>query len=94
MGIDSFSVCNAKRKYDDSGGNFSYVQNNQITSSHSSFQYNNSYTTKQVTHDDNMESLNFCKVCNDKATGIHYGVATCEGCKVYFEISFEFFLFF
>jgi hypothetical protein len=23
-----------------------------------------------------------CKVCNDKATGVHYGVATCEGCKV------------
>jgi hypothetical protein len=28
-----------------------------------------------------------CKVCNDKATGIHYGIATCEGCKV---ISFFF----
>ena len=25
-----------------------------------------------------------CKICNDKATGIHYGVATCEGCKVEF----------
>ena len=23
-----------------------------------------------------------CKVCNDKATGVHYGVASCEGCKV------------
>ena len=23
-----------------------------------------------------------CKVCGDKATGIHYGVSTCEGCKV------------
>ena len=23
-----------------------------------------------------------CKVCNDKASGIHYGVASCEGCKV------------
>jgi hypothetical protein len=23
-----------------------------------------------------------CKVCNDKATGVHYGIATCEGCKV------------
>jgi len=23
-----------------------------------------------------------CQVCCDKATGVHYGVATCEGCKV------------
>ena len=23
-----------------------------------------------------------CKICNDKATGVHYGISTCEGCKV------------
>ena len=23
-----------------------------------------------------------CRICNDRATGVHYGVATCEGCKV------------
>jgi hypothetical protein len=23
-----------------------------------------------------------CRVCSDSATGIHYGIATCEGCKV------------
>ncbi len=24
----------------------------------------------------------FSRVCTDSATGIHYGIATCEGCKV------------
>lgn len=23
-----------------------------------------------------------CKICFDKATGIHYGIPSCEGCKV------------
>ena len=26
-----------------------------------------------------------CVVCNDKATGYHYGVFTCEGCKGFFK---------
>ncbi|CAF3180089.1 unnamed protein product [Rotaria sp. Silwood2] len=29
--------------------------------------------------------FNVCGVCNDKATGIHYGLATCEGCKGFFK---------
>ena len=24
-----------------------------------------------------------CKVCSDKASGFHYGVTSCEGCKVW-----------
>lgn len=27
-------------------------------------------------------NFGFCRVCQEQATGIHYGVSTCEGCKV------------
>lgn len=28
------------------------------------------------------EQFGLCKICNDKANGIHYGIPSCEGCKV------------
>ena len=34
----------------------------------------------------NIPSIKFefgkCKVCDDNSTGIHFGIATCEACKV------------
>ena len=27
-------------------------------------------------------SFGDCKICSEKASGVHYGIATCEGCKV------------
>lgn len=26
-----------------------------------------------------------CMICEDKATGLHYGIITCEGCKGFFK---------
>lgn len=31
------------------------------------------------------EFVGFCAVCDDKATGIHYGLTSCEGCKGFFK---------
>ena len=31
-----------------------------------------------------------CRVCYDNATGIHYGISTCEGCKVKLLFSIEY----
>ena len=35
-------------------------------------------------------TINFgnCKICEEKSSGIHYGISTCEGCKVNKEIFF------
>jgi hypothetical protein len=34
--------------------------------------------------------LRQCGVCYDKATGLHYGIISCEGCKVKIIILFLF----
>ncbi|GAV04555.1 hypothetical protein RvY_14822 [Ramazzottius varieornatus] len=32
-----------------------------------------------------MSNPKACRICEAKATGLHYGVTTCEGCKVFFK---------
>lgn len=49
-----------------------------------SFEYN---LNKKRARNDKFEiTFNFgkCRVCKSDATGIHYGVSSCEGCKVIF----------
>jgi hypothetical protein len=39
---------------------------------------------KQIeTKQNNALQYENCKICNDVSSGFHYGVFTCEGCKVY-----------
>lgn len=35
-------------------------------------------------HDEDEQPL-VCMICEDKATGLHYGIITCEGCKGFFK---------
>ncbi|XP_043213532.1 hormone receptor 4-like isoform X2 [Amphibalanus amphitrite] len=42
-------------------------------------------STSMQHYDDNDEHPMICMICDDKATGLHYGIITCEGCKGFFK---------
>ncbi|CAG5117535.1 unnamed protein product [Candidula unifasciata] len=44
-----------------------------------------SYLDTVKAEDSDGEEPLVCAICNDKATGLHYGIITCEGCKGFFK---------
>ncbi|XP_060083347.1 uncharacterized protein LOC132562615 [Ylistrum balloti] len=42
-------------------------------------------TVPQACADEEDEEQLVCAICNDRATGLHYGIITCEGCKGFFK---------
>ncbi|CAO2628589.1 Estrogen receptor [Lemmus lemmus] len=38
---------------------------------------------------ESVKETRYCAVCNDYASGYHYGVWSCEGCKAFFKRSIQ-----
>ena len=49
---------------------------------HKLFDISNLCATEKPEAVEPMEGQMLCKVCGDIANGVHFGVTTCEGCKV------------
>ena len=47
------------------------------------FNQNNGEPTNRMLDEDDQPMI--CMICDDKATGLHYGIITCEGCKGFFK---------
>ncbi|CAG7816895.1 unnamed protein product [Allacma fusca] len=56
---------------------------NHITNGHGSGSGGNAHQTNP--DDDDYEQPMICMICEDRATGLHYGIITCEGCKGFFK---------
>ena len=54
----------------------------QAQPSGSFFNQNGEPTNRMMDEDDQPM---ICMICDDKATGLHYGIITCEGCKGFFK---------
>ncbi|CAF1608189.1 unnamed protein product, partial [Didymodactylos carnosus] len=65
----------------------SYHRQNGLCSPVNSYGLEKDNILPKINHTNNnsREKLGECVVCKDRATGIHYGLLTCEGCKGFFK---------
>lgn len=53
--------------------------------SHEMKQISETLSSEQQEQTEEEEQPMICMICEDKATGLHYGIITCEGCKGFFK---------